>query len=217
MAAGCTHADSTSVCVCDVRREATREHASFSRGTRVDSPRVSNESSSNNLCIGSLPSLPSLPFSLPSLPSLPFLYLLYLLELVLYLLYLLYLFLYVPSLPSQHYCDMVVRPTTRSTSVCVCVCVCVCDVRREATGGQVSFSRNAHVDSPCVSNGSSSNSFCTDSNHSCDMVVRQTTRDTVEFLSVGRSSRPLGSSNSFRRFLELSRTRSRTLETVDIP
>ncbi len=39
---------------------------------------------------------------------------------------------------------------------------------------------------------------------------------TVEFLPVGRSSRSLGSSNSSRRFLELSRTRSRTLETLEI-
>jgi hypothetical protein len=40
---------------------------------------------------------------------------------------------------------------------------------------------------------------------------------TVEFLPVGRASRSLGSSNSSRRFLELSRTRSRTLETLEIP
>ncbi len=40
---------------------------------------------------------------------------------------------------------------------------------------------------------------------------------TVEFLPFGRSSRSLGSSNSSRRFLELSRTRSRTLEALEIP
>ena len=39
---------------------------------------------------------------------------------------------------------------------------------------------------------------------------------TVEFLPVGRSG-SLGPSNSPRRFLEISRTRPRILETLEIP
>ena len=44
-----------------------------------------------------------------------------------------------------------------------------------------------------------------------------TSSSTVEFLPVGHTSGSLGSSNSSRRFLELSRTRSRTLETLEMP
>ena len=44
-----------------------------------------------------------------------------------------------------------------------------------------------------------------------------TSSSTVELLPVGHTSGSLGSSNSSRRFLELSRTRSRSPETLEIP